>query len=296
MRQSFPPFLTPAEDAVIHGGWRLDTPQGDLPLPNEMQHWDYQTTLKLSASVQILRSSILETCDLAEATSLVLLVTAQSDHTRTERTVACLDIPREPTFDLAVRIQLPGTELGGRLTLNTSLVAADPKPTSDLAPSDRASILWKVRHQTHLQGISAQFPTDASDFSVTHPLNKHAAWHLLIDTTDPDARFMSAARLTLNTRFPEIQNLLSGGNDDATKLLERTLRWDVTRQLVLSGLRLDEARQVEFNPDATTVAGVLRNAIAAVWPAMTTDQVHSRLINEPTRIELDLQHHCRILR
>ena len=295
MKRSFPPFLTPPDDCVLHGGWHLESAQGDSLLPSEMQHWDYQTVLRLSASVQISRSQVLEACDLEDSTHLVLLVTAHSDQTRTERPIACLDVPREEKFDLAVRVELPGTDLGGLLSLYTSLVAADPRPTSDLAPFESASTLWKTRHRTHLQGISAQFPTDASDFNLTHPSNPNAAWELRLDTTDPDARFMSAARLTLNTAHEAVQELLSGADNDSTRQLERMLRWDVTRQMTLRGLTLDETRTAEFDPEATSVAGVLRNVIAAVWPAMTADEVHHRYLNEPARTELDLQHHCRIL-
>jgi hypothetical protein len=295
VRKSFPPFLTPPDEYVIHGGWHLETAQGNSLLPSEMQHWDYQTVLRLSASVQILRSKVLEACDLETDTRLVLLVTAHSDHTRTERPVSCLDVPPEDTFDLAVRVDLPGAELGGVLTLQTSLVAAAPRPSSDLAPFESASVLWRTRHRTHLQGISAQFPTDAYDFTLTNPSYQHAGWELRLDTTDPDTRFMSAARLTLNTSHISIQELLSGADNDSTRQLERMLRWDVTRQMVLVGLSMDETRASDFDPEATSVAGVLRNVIAAVWPTMTPDEVHTRYRHDPSRIELDLQHHCKVL-
>lgn len=295
MKRAFPPFLTPHDSCVVHGGWHMETPQGDAPLPAEVQHWDYQTVLRLTASVQVQRSEILSSCQLDVTTALVLLVTAHSDHTRTERPVARLDVPREERFDLAVRVELPGAELGGALTLNTALIAASPKALSDLAPSECASILWSARHRTHLQGISAQFPTDACDFSLTQPSRSSAAWVFQLDVSDPESRFLSAARLTLNNGHEAMRDLLSGGDTDFTLQLERTLRLDVTRQMVLRGLALPEVRSAEFDPEATSVAGVLRNVIAAVWPSMTADEVRGRLVSDPASFELDLQHHCKIV-
>ena len=292
MRRSFPPFLTPPESCVMHGGWWISEQQEKIPLPNEMKHWDYQSILHLSSSVQIQRREVLQSCQLGEDSVLVVVVSAHSDHTRTEREVARLLIPREDRFDLAVQFELPGQALGGTLTLRTMLVAADPRPLSELAAAEPASILWSTSHRTHLQGLTAQFPTDAFDFSGADPVHARAAWRLRLDTSDTEARFLSAVRLTLNNAHESIRDLLNGVVSPSVQQIERSLKWDVTRQLVSAGLALSDVRALDFDADATTVAGVLRNVIAAVWPSSTADEVHKRMLSDPVSFELDIQHHC----
>lgn len=286
------PFLTAPADAVRHGGWHLSTPEGDTPLPAELDHWDYQTTLDLSAAVYVDRNAVATACGLGIDSGLAVLVTAHSDFTRTEQRVCVLEIPQQHAFDLAVRVELAGDQLGGRLTLRTSLVVTNPRPVSELAPSHAGSIIWRAEQRTHLQGIGAQFPTDASDFTITRPSQADAGWELRVEMSDLDALFISAARLTLNSACLPVQKLLEGGLDDQTEQLRRTLRWDVTRQMVDLALGSEDVLTAEFDPDATSVGGVLRNVLARVWPQESPTTIRSWWKDDPSRVELQLQSHC----
>lgn len=289
------PFLVPPTDAVSHGGWHVSTPDGERPLPPEIAYWDYQTTLDLVAAVSVDRTLISETCALAPDTGFEVLVTAHSDHTRTQRPVARIEVPLHDHFDLAVGFTLPGFELGGRLTLDTLLVVTDPKPTAKFAPSRPGSIIWSARQRTQLEGIGAQFPTDSADFTLTRGGRSAAGWELTIDASDPDALFMAAVRLTLNSGNPAIVKMMEGGRDERSAQLRRTLTWDVTRQLVLVALSLDEVVTADFDQGAVSVTGVLRNLLAAVWPKDDPIIVRNWLASNPPRIELTLQHHCGLL-
>lgn len=292
MKRPIAPFRLPPEGAVQHAGWHLTGPEGDTLLPAEMEHWDYQTTLSLNAAVSVDRRTVLEACDLDPASELGVVVTAHSTHTRIEERVARLTIPKQDRYDLAVHLELPGQWLGGRLRLRSCLVALEPVPLSPVAPALPGSILWTVDHRTDLQGIGAQFPTDASDFKVTRPSAHRAAWDLQIDVTDPDALFMSSARLTLNSGIDAVKRLLDGSTDEVTQQLQRTLRWDVLRQMVMLGLMSDDVAHRAVDPEAVSVAGVLRNAIAQVWPREDPETIRGWLVNDPARVERDLQHHC----
>ena len=138
-------------------------------------------------------------------------------------------------FDLAVDIQLNGAALGGRLTLETLLVVTAPRPLDRLAPQHPGSIIWRDSSWTDLEGVGTQFPTDTLDFKAVG-LDPDAGWQFRIDLSDPEARFMSSARLTLNSGHAAIVRLLAGAKDEGTEQLLRTLNWDVTRQMVLRGL------------------------------------------------------------
>lgn len=284
------PFLTPAKESVSHGGWFVNTVDGDYPLPKEMEHWDYQTKLSLAAPVSVDRVSVTEACSLAYETEMSLLVLARSTHTRTERLVSRLDVPQRDNFDFAVEFELAGRELGGRLLLETQLVVTEPKPLNSLAPQHPGSIVWRVTHHTDLEGVGAQFPTDAADFNVTHPKNSRAGWELRVDLSDPDALFMSAVRLTLNSSNDAVGRLLSGARDASTDQLLRTLNWDVTRQLIYLALSSEDVTSAEVDADAVTVNAILRNLLATYFPKESVVTLQQWARDNPSRIEVQLQH------
>jgi hypothetical protein len=295
MRVPIVPFLTPPDTAISHGGWFLATADGDVVLPNEMPHWDYQTILKLAAPVSVDRRAVTEACQLDWDSGLAVLIMARSSHTNAEVVAARLDVPLSENFDLAVEFSLSGYELGGRLTLETLLVSTAPKPLSLLAPQHRGSVLWRRTHWTDLEGVGAQFPTDTLDFTQTGR-DARAGWEFRIDLSDPEARFLSTARLTLNSGHPAVSRLLRGQKDEGTDQLLRTLHWDITRQMVALALQNDEVAVLDVDPDATSVAGVLRNLVATIWPLESVVTLRQWAENEPSRIEVHLQHHCGLLK
>jgi hypothetical protein len=294
MRVPIVPFLRPSAAAVSHGGWFLTTVNGDTPLPAEITHWDYQTVLELAAPVSVDRETVTQGCDLEWDSGLAVLVTARSSHTNAEVLAQRLEVPARKAFDLAVEVSLEGSSLGGRLTLETLLVATDPKPKGPLAPQEPGSILWRTKHWTDLEGMGAQFPTDTGDFSQTS-WDGRAGWELRIDLSDPEARFMSAARLTLNSGNPAIARLLKGERDDRTDQLLRTLNWDITRQIVVRALETEEVIGHEVDAEAVSVVGVMRNLLAVIWPHESVITLKRWRESEPSRLEVRIQHHCGLL-
>ena len=106
---------------------------------------------------------------------------------------------------------------------------------------------------------------------------------------------MSSVRLTLNTSRPIITNLLEGVPTQEGELLMRTIRWDVARQLVTAALGLEGITELEFDPDAITVAGTLRNVLAAIWPRDELSTLRQRWKDSPELMEIQIQHHARLL-
>ncbi|KUI15398.1 hypothetical protein AU191_06685 [Mycolicibacterium acapulense] len=259
-----------------------------------MEHWDYQTVLELAAPVSVDRRTVTEECQLEWDSGLAVLVMARSSHTNVEQLATRLDVPLSDTFDLAVELRLEGYELGGRLTLQTLLVCTTPKPAGPLAPRHSGSILWRSSHWTDLEGIGAQFPTDTVDFTQS-ARDSRAGWELRIDIADPEALFMSAARLTLNSGHPAIGKLLRGEKDEGTDQLRRTLNWDVTRQMVYIALQNDDVAVLEMDPHALSIAGVLRNLLATIWPLESVVTLRQWLETDPSRLERRLQDHCGLI-
>jgi hypothetical protein len=295
MRRPIVPFRTPPAEAISHGEWLLKSINGDAPLPKEVPHWDYQTVLELAAPVSVDRRAVTEACRLDFDSGLAVLVMARSNHTNAEIMAARLDLPMTDRFDLAVDITLKGADLGGRLTLETLLVVTSPRPRDRLAPQHPGSIIWRTTTWTDLEGVGTQFPTDTLDFAAVG-LDPEAGWQFKLDLTDPDSRFMSAARLTLNSGHPAIQRLLNGAKDEGTEQLLRTLHWDVTRQMVQAALSCEDVIGLDVDPEATTTAGVLRNLLGRLWPLESPKTLAGWHRTDPSRIEVHLQHHSRLLR
>jgi hypothetical protein len=295
MRATFVPYLESPQDLISHSGWRIIDGAGEQALPAAVPHWDYQTTLCCAAAVSVQRDAILHRCELAADTGLVVAVTARSDHTNAHGLVRWLEVPLQPRYDLAVELELPGHTLGGRLDLVTQVVVAHPRPLSTLAARRPGSILWRTEHRTLLEGSAPRFPTDAADFRQTRPQSVDAGWYLHLDSTDPDASFMSAVRLTVNTASERMRRVLAGDADPEVLLLLRTLRWDVTRQLILRAVEWDDVEDGPPDHESTTVVGVLRSLLAQVWPLDEPSVLRKRFTESPELVELQIQHHARLL-
>ena len=193
--------------------------------------------------------------------------------------------------DVTLTATVPGTTSGGRLSLETLLVVTEANPVNPLAPTRPGSILWRNVQHSHLQGIGTQFPTDAEDFTLTRPEIARAGWKLSIDTTDPDALFLTSVRLTLDTRHAAVAKLLSGSKDAETRQLQRMIDVDVTRQLVIAALASEEIVSLDVDWAAVSAGGVLRNLLQQLWPTGEDPQILRKWsLNDPTRIEAHLQH------
>ena len=289
MKVQVPPFRVPQSDSVVQNAWVLNTMDGAVPLLPMLKTWDYQTQLHLSSRVFIDRAAVLRVSDLADTSELALLVISRSSTTKIERPMQMLMVPGRDDVEIRLDFTLNGDELGGKVTLETLLVARSPVPLNRLAASRPGSILWRSTQTTVVDGLDAQFPTDAENFGATLPGARDAGWVLRVDQYDMDALFMSAVRLTLNSGLPAIQRMLQGSSDPSTVLLGRMLDLDITRQLVYLAIRSEEVRGQDVDHESLTLAGVLRSLLAQIWPTVGPDTLLRWANEKPDRIEGQLQ-------
>jgi hypothetical protein len=66
--------------------------------------------------------------------------------------------------------------------------------------------------------------------------------------------------------------------------------------MVHVALQSDDVAPLETDPEALSVAGVLRNLLSTVWPLESVVTLRNWLTHEPNRIEVHLQHHCGLLK
>jgi hypothetical protein len=292
MKFDVAPFLQPHPAAIRHFGWELQSSAGLIPLPLEMDHWDYQTQLALTAKISLDLRKVTDDCGLDASSRFSLIAVAKSSKTPVETKVADVPVPAgQEICDVTLTAIVPGGTSGGRLSLETLLVVADAKPVTPLAPVRAGSILWRDVQHSHLQGIGTQFPTDAEDFGLTRSEVAKAGWKLSIDTSEPDALFLTSVRLTLNTRHAAVMKLLSGSKDAETRQLQRMIDFDVTRQLVNAALDAEEILSLDVDWEAVSVGGILRNLLQQLWPTGEDPQtLRSWYVNDRTRIETHLQH------
>jgi hypothetical protein len=201
------------------------------------------------------------------------LVSASAEATSTETVLALVDIPVGWNAARALTVEVPGQHFARRLTVTTQVVVTAAEPLDGIAPSKHGSILWSTEQKTYLQGVGAQFPTYAEDFSITRPNLSNAGWVIHIDVTDPHALFLSNIKVVLNSGRPEIQRLLSGARDASTAQIQRMVDVDVSRRIAVAGLRMPEVLDCEADFDDLSVAGGLRASLALLWPDVPIDHL-----------------------
>lgn len=289
MSRTYPPFLVAPANAIEPLDWLLAYAGEAEPLPDRIERWDPQTTLRLSCTVTIDRSAVLAACQLGPSTELTVATSAHSTRTGAETVVGRVQIDQTDSPSQHHEVVIPGESLGGQLTLRTMLCVMRADCPSPLAPSRPGSVIWDSSRRVALEGVGGQFPTETVDFAVVRPEARAAGWDFQIDTSDPGATFIGAARLLLNSAHPGIRRLTEGARDPATKQLERALQWDITRRLITAALNMDEVMDLAANPDADTVAEVLRCAVARVWPGESPRVIRRWWEHDPGRIEREIQ-------
>jgi len=207
-----------------------------------------------------------------------------------------LDLPDLEHYDLALDLRLQGSWLGGRLTIETTIVALECEPLAKGAATSPGSILWTTRHDTVLEGHGGLFPTDVENFQSTRPDHADAPWVLAVQTDDLDALFAASVRLSLNTALPGVEKMLSRPDKDESIALARLLELDVTRQLVGIALSSEEVLARPIDPEATALGDVLRLLVSRVWPRASTTTLRGWRDSSPERIELDIHQFVKAFR
>lgn len=288
MRYSVPPFFLPQVETITHSGWSYGDDQG-ASLPRLIEAWDFQAEIKIVAGLAVGIEALRSQARLHRSSRLQVLVVAKSSSTKVERCVLKLDLPELDHYELVLDVVLSGEWLGGRLTIETMVVATVPVPVAPGGATEAGSILWSARHDTVLEGQGGLFPTDSEDFAQTRPRHKDAPWVLAVDQSDMDSLFAGSVRLTLNSGSPAVALMLADPTkEDATKLA-RILELDVTRQLALVALQSADVLSRPVDHEAVALGDVLRLLVARIWPTASTASLQGWSRDHPERLELDVQ-------
>lgn len=294
MRTSAAPFPVAPLDAVrFTVPWQLHTPGGPMALTDDVSAWDYLATLELSAVIEIDADAVREGCHMGESSQLRVVVTAASSTTKMRGPVANLAVAAGP---MPIDLHLLGHELGGRLALDTLVVAAHVERTDALSPRATGSILWRHRKTTWLEGESARFPTEVADLGASPYLTPGALWYVDVRTDDLEAAALGSVRLVLNETHPAVARVLAGDESPAANATLSALRWDVARQLILNALDSDEFVERGLVFEEETLGAMLAGILTLHWPGESPRALRQLRRTEPARFERELQDRAGLLR
>lgn len=191
------PYLVPAPGRITFEDWSRRIAEDWTSLEDSIPDWNAGTSLEVSRPYEIDVDGIREDCGLAPNSAVRVTVSWSSDSTKMGGTVA-LDIVVDEK-QRNVRGRLDGMEIGGRLTLRTTVTAVPAVGSDDGSPTVPGTVLYEDSQTVVLGDDDGKFPVCIDDFAHT-PYHVDASWYLEIDTTDLTASFNSAAVLHLNER------------------------------------------------------------------------------------------------
>lgn len=281
------PYRTPSPDVVHAGDWLLQIDGDELPLPEAYPHWDYQTTLFLRREIRVDRARAIAESRLAPETDLALAAVWTSSGSKLRGPVMRTAVPDSGTVEL--RAELPGSDLGGTLALDTFLVLARRRHGNDrpIAARRGGSVLWSDRTQIRLQGDAPQFPIAIVDFAKTNYPDA-AAWHLEIGNLD--AATMGSLLLLVNERQPVIAEALqrAGNPRPQDKIALAMLRVDVARTMVDHALHQPEFDDESEYPDET-IGATLQELFERLFPGRSVTDIRLRAEQSPNVFASELQ-------
>lgn len=282
------PFLRADPESVAAGPWSL---AGGGELDDRVDHWDPFLVLRLERQVTVEVDRLLASIGGLEPAALALAALWRSSRTRLKgpgMSVPLGDDGGERTITLAMDV--PGTEAGGNLELQTVLMLAEEEPRRSPISAHRVgSVLWSDRFVLSLEGDAARFPMTVDDFAALHGIADDAPWSLEWYPRDLDQPVLGAMRLLVNSRNPIAVEAVGDALAPESAAVASAIRFDVTRALVHGALRNEEFVKGprEFEPE--TIGRMLSDLLDRYWPGDAPAVLAARLADTPHRLESELQ-------
>lgn len=224
-RQALPYIALPDGDAHL-GEWQVHRQGewwGDI---RELDDWAPGTDIRMRREITASAADIRAVTQLPADVPLKVVTSWTNSVTNMigRAGVTHLDHPAVATHE----ILLPGSRVGGTVTLRTTFVAGrdcDPRPgVAHLA----GSVLYADNYRLALEGAAALFPVAVVDFAhTTYDLD--ASWFL---TTSPEleAPFMGRFQLEVNSRDTELVSAIAAEKPTDR---QKTLLTEMQHQLAM---------------------------------------------------------------
>lgn len=290
-----PPYLLPPDDAVSADPWK--GPDG-TEIGERLEHWDPFTDIALVRAIRVDLDAVRSACQLEADSALAVTAAWRSSRTR----LAAYGEPVElgalgGTVRAPLALTVPGVSAGGRLDLDMRLVLRTPgRNPSRISPRRAGAVLWTDTTRVTLEGGAARFPMTAADFSTTARLPDNAAWALEWDAEDLETPVLGALRLLINSTNQQLLDALRSGTTDSRSSVVRSfVTFDIARSLAYGALRNESFVE---DPEAFgegSVGRMLFELLSACWPGIPVPTLRSRVIEDPARLDAELQAHLGLL-
>ncbi len=285
-----PTYLVPEPDCVQASPW---TDAEGVPVGESVDHWDPVTELHFTRAVTVDADAIREHCRLGPDSSFTLIASWRAP-TRTRLGEAGEPVELatlDGLLQTPVAVSVPGQQAGGRLDLTTRVVLRSAgTDITPISPRRPGTILWTETQRIALEGGAARFPTTAADFTALARVPDGAAWFIDWDPQDLEAPVLGGLRLLLNSTHPRIISAVRTASDDpAAPIVRSMIACDVARHLVRAAL---DNETFVCNADGysdDTVGRLLTDLLTMVWPGVPVPALRARVLQDPARIDADVQ-------
>lgn len=191
-----------------------------------------------------------------------------------------------------LKVQLPGTELGGTVSFRISVVLLENPRANEptLAPKYPGCRLWEATVSVNLDSPETQFPLSALNFKESRIEPTNAMWKLEVDR-HLHRHASAAIRLLLNNQHPRVENYLADPRSLDSQDFRAFLNSDVVGQLIVHTLLFDPD---ELDPEITkpgTLAEKLVSIHTAIFGEQSLQETKNIYEQTPGEIHARIQAH-----
>lgn len=248
-----PPHLLPSEEHIAFAEWTRRVGDDWEILDTEMPDWNPGTNIEISRTYEIDADAVRSDCELAVNSGIRVTVSWSSDSTKMGGVIAS-----DVVVDSAqrnIRGRLDGMEIGGTLTLRTTVTAVPAAGSGDGAPIGPGTIIFEDEQLLVLGDDEGKFPVCIDDFAKTS-YDPDASWFFEVDTTDLAASFISASVLHLNSRDEKlVQATVAETPTPTQKTLLREMSHGLSSHLLYLAMEIDRHEELQ-DPENWPVGSV----------------------------------------
>jgi hypothetical protein len=277
-------YLQPHPDRVTSGEIQF-TAGGHQPDGVRMPDWHYLSDVSVDWPLSVDLPGIRRDCELPDDAQVAAVLSWRSDRTNLRSSIPAMPVLNGENLLKAI---IPGSTLGGTLTIEVSLVLRRPgSAVSPLAPSRPGLLLWRKSEQLALEGSGGRFPTISTDFAAEGIVGEiMGLWYLHISDSDLQANCTSAVTLYINSANPSIQDVLVAG-DARNSQLVKFMMYDVYRQLMMAAI-LHEEFDDRLEYDRGSLGDILVTLLKIFFPGSDIGQLRRNLELNASAVEAEL--------
>lgn len=279
------PFRTIPQDMIECSQWSLIDTSDVMPLLTKIEHWDYDTKIKLERSISFNAIKCLKSLGLDNAdTKLKLIVIVVTGPTGSRWVGYQKEINYMSNFSNGISFEIDSEKLAGAITLITEITLVDAGTNSEkLSATKPGSRLWTETHKIDIEGISARFPMDILDFekSLASLGISLAPWYLQWNVDHLESNFVGNVVLYLNSKQKGFIEKVQ--TEDPVVI--QWLRLDLIRQMCSVAIEQDDFKENFHGYQDGSIGGTIRDWIILAFENMSIEVISAMYQSQRSRFE-----------